>query len=80
MALLISKTLYCHEYCADFTYFVHLGRELFLHSLLTFHENGPVASLENERNVFKFLLISFFKKQKQWNRTINIVARVQKLI
>ena len=39
--LLTSKTLYCHQYSADFTYFVPLARELFLHYWLTFRENGP---------------------------------------
>ena len=39
----ISRTLYCYQFSADFTYFVSLARELFLQSQLTFHENGPLA-------------------------------------
>ena len=42
VVLLTYKTLHCHQYSADFTYFVLLARELFLHSCLTFHENGPL--------------------------------------
>ena len=39
--LLISKTLYFHQYSADFTYFAPLARELFLYSWLIFRESGP---------------------------------------
>ena len=39
--LFTFKTLYCHHYSADSTYFVPLARELCLPSWLTFRENGP---------------------------------------
>ena len=41
IVLLASKTWYCHQFFADFTYFVPLARDLFLHSWLPCHENGP---------------------------------------
>ena len=40
VVLLISKILYCHQYSADFTYFMALARELFLHYWLIFRENS----------------------------------------
>ena len=40
IVLLTSKTLFYHQYSADFTHFVPLSRELFLHYWLTFRENG----------------------------------------
>ena len=43
IVLLTSETLYCHHCSGDFTYFVCQARELFLHSWLTFHENGPIV-------------------------------------
>ena len=42
IVLLTSKTLYFHQYSADFTYFVPLAREWFSLSWLTFCENGPM--------------------------------------
>ena len=42
----LSNTLYCHQCSLDFTYFVPLARELFFHSWLTFHENGPKGPLQ----------------------------------
>ena len=50
IVLLTSRTLYCHQYSSDFIYFVLLARELFLHSWLTFRENGP-----NSYNIFALL-------------------------
>ena len=44
IVLLTSKTLHCHQCSADFTYLVPLARELFLHSWLTFGDNGLIAS------------------------------------
>ena len=38
--LLTSKTLYCHQYSADFTCLISLARVLFLYSWLTLNENG----------------------------------------
>ena len=46
--ILTSKILYCHQYSADFTYFMLLVRELFLHAWLTFLVNGPVAEIWND--------------------------------
>ena len=43
--LLTSKALHFHQYSADFTYFVSIARELFLHSWLTFRENGPCKAM-----------------------------------
>ena len=37
------KTLYCHQYSADFTYVTSLARELFLPSRLMFRENGSIT-------------------------------------
>ena len=39
--VLTSRILYCYQSFADFTYFVSLPRELFLHFWLIFRENGP---------------------------------------
>ena len=38
-----SKTLYCYQFSADFTYFMSVARELFLHSRLISRENGPIG-------------------------------------
>ena len=46
IVLLTSKALYCHQYSADFIYFVPLARKLFLHCWLTFRENGPEEVIE----------------------------------
>ena len=47
VVLLTSKTLYCNQYSADFTYFVPLAREFLLYSWLTFRENGTIATVSH---------------------------------
>ena len=51
----ISRTLYCYQFSADFTYFVSLARELLLQSRLTFRENGPIVHNPSRISVIRRL-------------------------